>query len=285
MTDREDQKVEVEEKLKNNSEIGNTRMMTDREDQNIEAEGKRKNNSEIELSNQESAEKQRKNEVVVAPFTSSRKEKLRIATYELYNMEKRLTKKLFRSWNRSYLPSEEETEKKMREGRVVIKDEPHKSIQENTIFTATSRKGKEKIDLDEDLSIIHDLIVRFILYVDNVEEMATNREKSEDDWIRHYEVGIKELQNINEILKKLIMTNEMLRMREKQSEKYIKFVEIMCKLEEINSFLDETHHIGVVTEKDLTEIELRICELHLKRCNNDLDELGRISLLVCELHL
>lgn len=60
MKDREDQKVEVEEKLKNNSEIGNTRMMTDREDQNIEAEEKPKNNSEIELSNQESAENREK---------------------------------------------------------------------------------------------------------------------------------------------------------------------------------------------------------------------------------
>lgn len=226
-------------------------------------------------------------------FTRSSKEKVKIALYELYTDEKKLLKEMLQLWNRSNLaayedPTKEEREKKMKEGRVVIKDQDededgskkHKIEKSSELedSSSSSRKGKEKMESDEPenvidvVRLIRDVILEFVAWILHISEMARGRLKTEGIWTAHFETGVGVIRSLNGMLEILNLEMEMMR-KKKKKEDFVKIHEVLSQLEEVNAVLDGSPNIGIVSERDCTELEIAMCDRELKMCKNTLTEL------------
>ncbi|KAA0052573.1 hypothetical protein E5676_scaffold255G008700 [Cucumis melo var. makuwa] len=205
----------------------------------------------MELSNQELTDEHKKDELIEKLLTSLRKERM-----ETFQVERRLTSELFTLWNRN-----EEKQKKMRDRRLVIKDEG---------TTSSRKKGKEKLISDYPLAILNDLIARFVDYVDNMKDMTTitNTQKTENGWLDYFKAGIEVFRLINTNLKKLLI-KDVSWMKEEDPENYTQVYEKMSRLEKINEILDDCQ----VTESDLTTSDFEVCKHGFQECAKDLNKL------------
>lgn len=218
-----------------------------------------------------------------------------IAVQTLYNFKKKHLKTILQLWNRSHLkeledPKMKEVERRKKEGRLIIKDveedgsfERKKQKKENkNLFNefSSSRKGKEKIHEPEiifdPLVLLRCITLGFSVYIGHVMEMAIERRRGAPNRISQLEEGADLLDGV--IRKVQIMNDEMRRIRKRKDlrEEYVKFHTILTQLDEIDEHMEASPNIGIVSEKDCTDLELRVCEHELKRCKSGADE------LVCE---
>ncbi|KAG6594503.1 hypothetical protein SDJN03_11056, partial [Cucurbita argyrosperma subsp. sororia] len=215
-----------------------------------------------------------------------------IAVQTLYNFKKKHLKTILQLWNRSHLkeledPKMKEVERRKKEGRLIIKDveddgsfDRKKQKKENkNLFNefSTSRKGKEKIHEPEiifdPLVLLRCITLGFSVYIGHLMEMAIERRRGAPNWISQLEEGADLLDGV--IRKVQIMNDEMRRIRRRKDlrEEYVKFHTILTQLDEIDQHMEASPNIGIVSEKDCTDLELRVCEHELKCCKNGADEL------------